>query len=78
MDTAAYFRDYDNIQDSSTISARLTLALYLLYGVLVNKGSDSELVLHMGDFGKNRFDGAGPSTPSDSHGDISMIRISVN
>ena len=39
MDTAAYFRDYDNIQDSSTISARLTPTLYLVYCVLVLKGT---------------------------------------
>ena len=80
MDTAAYFRDYDNIQDSSTISARLTLALYLLYGhtlyllygVLVLDGSDLDFFLHVWDFGKSLFDGADPRTPSETHPVVMM------
>ena len=36
----------------------MRFTLYLLYGVLFLKRSDSELFLHLRDFRKSRFDGA--------------------
>ena len=45
------------------------LTLYLLYGVLVLNGFNSELFLHVWDFGESQFDGADPRTPSEYHGD---------
>ena len=51
--------------------------IVLLYGVLVLKGSDSELFLHVWDFGKSRFDGADPRTPSETHPVVMLRRLTV-
>ena len=55
--------------------------LYLLYGVLVLKESDSELFLHVWDnardIGKSIFDGADPKTPSETHPVVMMRQLTL-